>query len=298
MPGDYDGDRRTDIAIWRPATGAWWIINSSTGASWTRQRGKREDLPVANTQQFVPKLSMQSLTPGTEDEVVDQGSMTHNVPTGQTLRVLVRGNPRVAVSTSMSTSTDCRSLDGSGTAVSTQPLVSPQPGKPKYLTETQRGCWYDSHVTATWRAGAATGTISGTFAYNPVAIDRTFSVPENLYYVDTGIDLQPGDGVEIDGSGSINSGVLFSGANGPDGWGPGRFGAGVPAPSAPVYSLVAQVGGTLAGPAFYVGPHFEGSNSARDGCSFASTTRRQETGAAPSPLGSRCTAEQLAGSRH
>ena len=100
----------------------------------------------------------------------------------------------------------------------------------------------------------------GTFTYNPVAFDRTFSVPENVYYVDTGIDLRPGDGVEIDGSGTINSGVIFSGDNGPDGWGPGRFGAGTPAPDAPVYSLVAQVGGTLAGPAFYVGPHFEGEN--------------------------------------
>ena len=260
VPGDYDGDGRTDIAIWRPSTGMWWIVNSRTVTVWSHKLGKRDDLPVANTQQFVPKLAMQSLTPGAQGVIVDQGSMTGQVPIGQTLRVLVRGNPRVAVSTAMSTASQCLLLDGSGTAVSTQPLVSPQPGKPRFFTKGYGGCWSTTDITATWRAGTATGPIRGTFNYNPVAFDRTFSVPENVYYVDTGIDLQPGDGVEIDGSGTINSGVIFSGDNGPDGWGPGRFGAGTPAPNAPVYSLVAQVGGTLAGPAFYVGPHFEGEN--------------------------------------
>ncbi len=29
MPGDYDGDGKTDIAIYHAGTGAWWIIPSS-----------------------------------------------------------------------------------------------------------------------------------------------------------------------------------------------------------------------------------------------------------------------------
>ena len=255
VPGDYDGDGRTDTAIWRPATGVWWIINSVNGTARSQQWGQREDLPVANTQQFVPKLRLQSLTPGAEAVVVDQGSVTRQVPRGQTLRVLARGNPRVAVSTSKSTTTNCRSFDGSDTGTVSQPLVTPRPGNPMYVTEAPGLCRYTSTVRATWRAGTASGTTTGTFTYNPVAFDRTFTVPERLFFVDTGIDLEPGDGVVIDGSGSIWSGVVFSGNNGPDGWGPGRLGAGVPAPNAPVYSLVAQVGG--AGPAFYVGPHFE-----------------------------------------
>ena len=33
MPGDYDGDGRTDISVYRPATGFWYFINSSTNST-------------------------------------------------------------------------------------------------------------------------------------------------------------------------------------------------------------------------------------------------------------------------
>jgi hypothetical protein len=32
IPGDYDGDGRTDRATWRPSTGNWHVIYSCTGA--------------------------------------------------------------------------------------------------------------------------------------------------------------------------------------------------------------------------------------------------------------------------
>jgi hypothetical protein len=46
MPRDYDGDGRVDIAIWRPSTGVWWIINSSNGSVATQQWGAYGGVPV------------------------------------------------------------------------------------------------------------------------------------------------------------------------------------------------------------------------------------------------------------
>jgi hypothetical protein len=47
VPADYDGDGRTDLAVYRPSTGEWYIINSSTG-SWAGHigLGLAGDVPV------------------------------------------------------------------------------------------------------------------------------------------------------------------------------------------------------------------------------------------------------------
>jgi hypothetical protein len=50
VQADYDGDGRTDIAVWRPDTGVWYVLLSSTGfdhkKALAHQWGRLGDVPV------------------------------------------------------------------------------------------------------------------------------------------------------------------------------------------------------------------------------------------------------------
>ena len=47
MPGDYDGDGKTDFSVWRPSSGTWFIIPSSNpGTPIIQQWGTSGDIPV------------------------------------------------------------------------------------------------------------------------------------------------------------------------------------------------------------------------------------------------------------
>ena len=45
LPGDYDEDWRTDIAVWRPGTGEWYVWGSTAGFYY-RRWGTQGDVPV------------------------------------------------------------------------------------------------------------------------------------------------------------------------------------------------------------------------------------------------------------
>jgi len=46
-PGDYDGDGRSDLAIFRPSNSTWFVFGS-TGGMYSQPFGQAGDVPVEN----------------------------------------------------------------------------------------------------------------------------------------------------------------------------------------------------------------------------------------------------------
>ncbi|MFN0278156.1 MAG: FG-GAP repeat domain-containing protein [Pyrinomonadaceae bacterium] len=61
VPGDYDGDGKLDIAVWRPATGMWHMLQSSNGY-YSERFGADGDTPVGIKAVYASRPSGASFT--------------------------------------------------------------------------------------------------------------------------------------------------------------------------------------------------------------------------------------------